>query len=126
MKWNTVHWDPYFLCIVTLWTQIKTLHQKEVPFVADYDSMHMDVYHAIACFAVAGGLHRPNPYQRATNKYVFPSLVSTTNDRVTGKVTAVIKKLTDPVIKAYNKAKGVRKGANTQMGASANVSDDEH
>ena len=126
MKWNTVHWDPYFLCIVTLWTQIKTLHQKEVPFVADYDSMYMDVYHAIACFAVAGGLHRSNPYQRATNKYVFPSLVSTTNDRVTGKVTAVIKKLTDPVIKAYNKAKGVRKGANTQMGASANVSDDEH
>ena len=50
----------------------------------------------------------------------------TTNDRVTGKVTGVIKKLTDTATKKFNKAKGIRKGANTFMAASPNVVEDEH
>ena len=125
LKYNKMAWDEYFKCLTGVWTQVKQLTQKDVPFVSDPEYYATDMYHAFGCFVIEGGLRRTNPSDPRI-KCIFPSLQSMPNEAVTRKVTSVVKKLSDEKCRKWTSAKGFRKGFNTSLAANRFVIGDMH
>ena len=125
LKYNKMAWDEYFKCLTGVWTQVKQLTQKDVPFVSDPEYYATDIYHAFGCFVIEGGLRRPNSKDPRI-KCIFPSLQSMPNEAVTRKVTSVVKKLSDEKCKKWTSAKSIRKGFNTVLAGNRFVIGDMH
>lgn len=105
-KWNTLWWDDFYQCAMGLWTQIKVLNQKDVPFVSDHDSWAFDFYHAMGCYGIEGGFYRSDPTD-VKNAYIFRQFVDVGADSVASKITTLMKKLTDEKLKDVTSSRGV-------------------
>jgi len=125
MKYNKMAWDEYFCCLTGVWTQVKQLNQKDVPFIADPEYYAVDIYHSWGCFIMEGGLRRPNPSDPRM-KCIFPSLQSLPNEGVTRKVTEMLKKLSDEKTKKWTSAKSLRKAFNNVLAANPLIDQDKH
>jgi hypothetical protein len=54
--WNRLIWD-YKLCTFLLnWNKRKTSDSDVLPFFADAESMYLDIFHALACYLILGGV----------------------------------------------------------------------
>ena len=47
IKWAQLYWDDYFHNVTGIWTQVKVLNQKDVPFCPDFDNYIADFYHLL-------------------------------------------------------------------------------
>lgn len=122
-KWNTLWWDDFYQCAMGLWTQIKVLNQKDVPFVSDHDSWAFDFYHAMGCYGIEGGFYRSDPTD-VKNAYIFRQFVDVGADSVASKITTLMKKLTDEKLKDITSSRGIRRGFNSFLAAHLNIHED--
>jgi hypothetical protein len=115
LRYDYCWWDDWNHCLEWIFTQIKVLKMKRIYTVNDYDSYIFDLFHALGCFfAVEKGAYRRDPEARSA-KFVFQDMQQIPSAKVTRDLTAVLRYFSAPELRDVTMARGIRKGANTNL-----------
>jgi len=108
--WNNAEWNVDHEFLSLKWGEVKNGQQPEMTFHPDTKEWMLDIFHALACYLIAGhGKAKATTSSAATDSihWMFPSYVDMVKGGAANKASRIIGKCRD------NGVEGVVKGVNS-------------